>query len=231
MKKIRCINGMKLFLGLTIVFQLIYYTWIRGMISDVGVFHDIHGNPGGATPRDIADRFVCCVGLLHYLLLGYLYAVKRHYEERSLRGKDGNIRLWLELEILFQLGMFAGYYLVWIDTYILRPFVSGRILSVIGCDVGYSKMIIYRVLEARGMIPKVYVGRSWTSQEWDFFVFSIIIAPIALMFLIYSTHLVYRTIQFKRIGCLNIIWVRWNLLLLVAILLVALRWLQLEKFF
>ena len=205
MKKKVGIVSMWLFLGLTIAFQIAYFIGVRGMISNVGMFRFTTmtgqlGSPCGTSPRDVADHFVCCVGLVHYFLCGYLYSVKKHYAEKRLNGKNGKTKRWVVLEIFCQLGIFFSYLLVWI----------GKV------DDGAA--ILYMFLGKKRIISIRY---TWVEQYGDIFNLTITIAPIFLTLLIYVIHCVFRFIQFKRSNCFSMIWAAWTVVFFLAIILLA----------
>lgn len=218
MKKKIGATGILLFLGLTIVFQLAYFIWLRRMISNVGVFYsNLDGSPNGRTPREVVDHFVCCMGLVHYFLCGYLYSIKRHFAERSLNGKNGKIKRWVGMEIFCQLGIFFSYLLVWIDNRILLYYINERIRH---WSVGGSTTVLYKFLCKKEIISKEY---TWVEQYGDIFDFSTIIAPILLMLLIYGIHCVFSLVQFKRNNCLNMIWAVWSVVSFITIVLLI-KW-------
>lgn len=200
-KNIRKI-ALLLFLGLTIAFQVIYYIRWRDMISNIGIyrFPTISGHPGkpcGTSPRDAADHFVCCVGLVHYFLFGYLYAANRHYAEIKRNGKNRKTKRWIGLEIFCQLGIFFSYLLTWINNYIIaneqiRPW-----------DIGDGARVIYILLCKKQMIP---IKSTWPEQYGNILSLLCVIAPILLMLLIYSIHCVFRFMQWKRGNCFYVIW-------------------------
>ncbi|MCH5266813.1 MAG: hypothetical protein J1E62_00600 [Lachnospiraceae bacterium] len=228
MKKKMGTTAMLLFLGLTIAFQLAYYMWIRGTISFVGTFANFRGQPWGESPRDVADHFVCCVRVVHDFLLGYLYCVQRHYEEKSLKGQEGKIKFWVGMEVMCQLGIFVTYYLVWISNRILYYILDKDDWIVANWHVGTAETVIYYHLrDGKKIIPATY---AWGEKYWNIFVLAIIIAPILLMMVIYSVHLVCRIKQFKRSGYLNKVWVIWNVVFVVVMVLVVVRWFYLLKF-
>ena len=217
MKKKTGITGMLLFLGMTIIFQLVYYMWIRDMISNVGVFYShLDGGPSGTSPREVTDHFVCCVGFIHYFLFGYLYSVKRHYAENSHNGKNGKVKFWVGLEIFCQLGIFLSYLLLWIDNHILY-YIDNTYWH---WSVGGSTTTLFRYFCKKEMISDEYL---WAEQYGDVFDLTVIIAPVFLMFLIYSIHFVFRLIQFKRHNRLHVIWAIWTVGFLLAIVLLAVR--------
>lgn len=227
-------TGILLFLGLTIAFQIAYYIGLRGMISNVGMlrFPTITGNlgsPCGTTPRDVADHFVCCVGLVHYFLFGYLYSVKKHYAEKSLHGKSGKIKRWVGLEIFCQLGIFFSYLLVWIDNfklynmlydilYDINEEINETILFWEVWDVDEGASILYMLLCKKRIIS---IRSTWVEQYGDIFNLTIIIAPIFLTLLIYVIHCAFRFIQFKRSDCFGMIWAVWTVVFFLAIILLA----------
>ncbi|MDE6567576.1 MAG: hypothetical protein K2K70_07580 [Lachnospiraceae bacterium] len=207
-------TGMWLFLGLTIAFQIAYYIGLRDMISNERVF--------GTTTREVADHFVCCVGLVHYFLFGYLYSVKKHYAEKNLDGKNldgknGIIKRWIILEIFCQLGIFFSYFLVWIDSRIVY-----HINETIGYwHVGRSIQALYIFWGRKEIIP---MGTAWVEQYGEIFDLTLIIAPVLLMLLIYSIHCVFRFIQFKRNDCFNMIWAVWTVVFFLVIIVFAVKW-------
>lgn len=230
MRKKNSMTGMLFFLGLTIAFQIVYYIGVWGMISNVGMFRfpTITGNlgsPCGASPRDVADHFVRCVGLVHYFLFGYLYSVKKHYAEKSLHGKSGKIKRWVGLEIFCQLGIFFSYLLVWIDNfklynmlYDINEAINEIILFWKVWEVDDAASILYMLLCKKRIISIRY---TWVEQYGDIFNLTIIIAPIFLMLLIYVIHFVFRFIQFKRSNCFSMIWAVWTVVFFLAIILFA----------
>lgn len=234
MRKKISMTGMWLFLGLTIAFQITYYIGMRGMISNVGMFcfptmNGSLGSPCGTTPRDVADHFVCCVGLVHYFLYGYLYSVKKHYAEKRLNGKNGKTKRWIILEIFCQLGILFSYLLVWIDNFILynmlydilydvNEAINETILFWKVWEVDDAASILYMLLCKKRIISIRY---TWVEQYGDIFNLTVSIAPIFLMLLIYSIHCVFRFIEFKRSNCFNMIWAVWTVIFFLAIILLA----------
>lgn len=193
------------------------------MIYDKGWWHGMSGEPLGETPRDVADHFVWCVALVHYFLFGYLYSVKKHYEAGNPQENKAKIKFWNGMEVRCQLGIFLSYYLVWMNNQIVCYFVgferSWNLFS--------SETALYKYMTNKSIISNRY---AWGEKYWNSFVLCLIIAPIILAFLIYSVHLVYRIIQFKHNDCLSILWAIRNVALLIAAMLLAVRWFQLSKF-
>lgn len=202
-----------LLLGLAVVFQLVYCATLRDMISNVGVFLS-QGRPSGTTPRDIADHFVYCVGLVHYFLFGYLYSVKKHYAARSLNGKNGKIKRWIGLEIFCQLGIFFSYLLIWLDNHILY-YINKEIWY---WSVGKSSAAFYLFLCRQEIISEEY---AWVEQYGELFDFTFILAPVFLMLLIYIFHCVVRLIQSKPGNFSDIIWTVWTVVFFLAVVLLA----------
>ena len=203
-KKIGTI-GMWLLPGLTIVLQIAYYIGLRDMISNDAIL-------------DIADHFVCCVGLVHYFLFGYLYSVKKYYAEKRLNGKNGETKRWLGPAIFCQLGILFSYLLVWVDNHILHymDYYIGETIRY--WNAGRSIQTLYIFLSRKKIISAEY---EWVEQYGNIFHLTFIMAPVLLMLLIYSIHCVFRFIQFKRNDCFNMIWAVWTVVFFLTIILLA----------
>lgn len=213
-----------LFLGLTITFQITYCIRWRNMISNVGMFRFPTASGGaihsGTSPRDVTDHFVCCVGLLHYFLSGYLYSVKKHFAEKKCNGKNGKVNCWAGVEIFCQFGIFFSYLFTWIDN---------CILSIINewchfCeqlhywDAGNGAQVIYMLFCKKQMIP---IKSTWPEQYGNIFSLLCVIAPILLMLLIYSIHFVFRFMQLKRNNGFHMIWAVWTVVFSLAVAVLA----------
>lgn len=163
MKKKIAMIGSLLLPILTLVFQLTYYIWLRDKIADLYL------------PED-ADAFVWSLGLVHYFLFGYLYAVKRN--------AAGEVKRWRSMEIFCQLGMFFSYLFLWIT----NPVVS------YGIDEEFTDLIRYAM------------EQNDFDLRYTILLLLFAMAPLLLMLPIYGIHFICRIIQFKRRDCLRIKW-------------------------
>lgn len=191
------------FLTINFIVQIIYQFVIRPKIPyDWWYMSDTN------YPLDIADHFTDCFFGLNYFLVGYLFFAEKYYCDSMSEGKLTN--RWRHCAQMCQIGGLITYVVLWLG------FSDSPSVAPVGTLRGYVFMLLMEKLS----------DKQWESLinhqigYKNFIYLAIILAPVILSFIVYTTHFFIMYIRRKKAGCSDKKWNRWNILYIIVILLV-----------